>query len=293
MRYSYFPGCTLHQQARSFDATIRLSAARLGIDLVELENWQCCGAVFPLAADAVINLVSPYRTLSSAHEAGNDLVTVCSGCLNVLRRTNRLVSRDRETKEKLSAFVEKEYSGQRQVYHLLEVIRKDITSEGLRQKVTKPLEGLRVAPYYGCLLLRPPEEMEFDDPEDPRIMEEFLVSLGADAVDYPFKTECCGAYLSISPDDGTNDAVKAILGSAQAAGSDVIATSCPMCLYNLDVKQEALARSNAGFKPIPVVYFSELLALALGVADGALDFEGHKVDPRPVLKEKMLMAEVK
>ncbi|MEW6080999.1 MAG: CoB--CoM heterodisulfide reductase iron-sulfur subunit B family protein [Bacillota bacterium] len=292
MKYSYFPGCTLHQQARDFDMSTREAARKMGIDLVELEDWQCCGAVFPLATDAIIYLVSPYRTLASSHEAGTDLVTLCSGCLNVLRRTNRLVKTNKETRAKLQAFVEKDYQGERHVYHLLEVIRKDTTFEGLAQRIIHSLEGLKVASYYGCLLLRPPEEMEFDDVESPTIMEEFTKALGAEPVDFPFKTECCGAYLSVPAEDRTLAAARSILRSASSAGADIMVTSCPMCLYNLDAKQGALARQDTGFRTLPVVYFSQLLALALGAGEDVCGFDAHEVDPRPLLREKMLIPEV-
>ncbi|MFO8060523.1 MAG: CoB--CoM heterodisulfide reductase iron-sulfur subunit B family protein [Bacillota bacterium] len=267
MIYSYFPGCTLHQQARDFDQTARESARRLGISLEELKSWQCCGAVFPLATDALINLASPFRALASSHEAGADMVTLCSGCLNVLRRTNRLIAADRETRMKLEDFVEKEYSGQRRVYHLLEVMERDLTEEDIRSAAVRSLEGLRVAPYYGCLLLRPPDEMEFDDPENPQIMETLFRALGAEPVDYPFRTECCGAYLSVGVQDRTTRASAAVVRSAAKAGADLIVTSCPTCLYNLELANRALQESDPGFESLPTVYFSQVLALALGVDD--------------------------
>lgn len=277
MAYRYFPGCTLHEQARNFDVTARESAWRLGLELAELDTWQCCGAVFPLATDAIINLVSPYRALAAADGAGADLVTLCSGCLNVLRRTNRLVATNREIREKLKSFVEADYSGGRQVHHLLEILKRDVTFEGLAAKVSKGLAGLRVAPYYGCLLLRPPEDMCFDDPEAPTILEDFLRALGAEPVDFALKTECCGAYLALR--DGGRSAAAAVVRSAAAGGADLVVTSCPSCSYNLEQAGTAL----------PVVYFTQLLALALGL-DGA--FGGHAVDPRPVLRKKSLLPEV-
>lgn len=277
MPYRYFPGCTLHQQARNFDLTARESARQLGLDLVELESWQCCGAVFPLATDAVINLISPYRALAAADRAGADLVTMCSGCLNVLRRTNRLVASDREIRGKLSSFVEMEYTGGRKIHHLLELIKEQVTFAVLASRVTTPLSGLRVAPYYGCLLLRPAEEMAFDDPEAPTIFEDCLRALGAEPVDFPLKTECCGAFVSLHRAD--LDASGAVLRSAATAKADLVVTSCPTCSYNLERAGTAL----------PVVYFTQLLALALGL-DGA--FSGHAVDPRPVLRKTSLLPEV-
>lgn len=267
----------MHQQARNFDLTARESAQKLGLDLVELDSWQCCGAVFTLASDAVINLVAPYRALASADRDGADLVTMCSGCLNVLRRTNRLVASDQEIRGKLAAFVELEYAGQRKVHHLLELLKQEVTFAALASRVTTQLLGLRVAPYYGCLLLRPADEMAFDDPEAPTIFEDYLRALGAEPVDFPLKTECCGAFVSLH--QGNLDAAAAVARSAATAKADLVVTSCPTCSYNLERAAPQL----------PVVYFTQLLALALGL-DGA--FVGHAVDPRPVLKQKSLLSEV-
>ncbi len=258
MRYSYFPGCTLHQQARSFDQTARDSARCLGIGLDELEDWQCCGAVYPLATDAIINLASPFRTLASTHEAGADLVTLCSGCLNVLRRTNKLVATDPEIRQKLEDFVEMKYAGERRVLHLLEVLRDEVGFAQLQEKVVNPLEEVKIAPYYGCLLLRPTEDMAFDHPDNPVIMGDLLQALGAQAISYPYQTECCGSYLSVSSSDSTREAASAVLRSAQRAGAQWLVTSCPTCLYNLELAAESLD------EPPRLVYFTQLLAHALG-----------------------------
>ncbi|MEW6243414.1 MAG: CoB--CoM heterodisulfide reductase iron-sulfur subunit B family protein [Bacillota bacterium] len=272
MRYSYFPGCTLHTQAKNFGASALASARELGIELVELPDWQCCGAVYPLASDNHMALVSPYRTLSSAHSRGEDLVTMCSGCYNVLKRTNVRVAKDPDVQGKLSAFVETDYRGDARVLHLLEVLKTDLGFEALKERVTRPLTGLSVAPYYGCLLLRPPEDMQFDDAESPSIFEDFIRALGATPVDYPYRTECCGAYVSISEDERSGEPARAILRSAGRYGAHCIVTSCPLCQYNLDVKGQ-----------MPVLYFTQLLALALGCTEVLQDFSLHHVDPRPVL----------
>ena len=247
--------------------TARESARCLGISLEELDDWQCCGAVFPLATDAIINLASPFRTLASAHQAGADLVTLCSGCLNVLRRTNKLVAADAEIRKKLEDFVEMKYAGERKVFHLLEVLRDETGFDQLQKKVVHPLDDVTVAPYYGCLLLRPAEDMAFDHPDKPVIMGEFLRALGAKPVSYPFQTECCGSYLSVSSVDSTRQAASAVLKSAQAAGAQWLVTSCPTCLYNLELAAESLD------EPPRLVYFTQLLAHALGV-DAYLEENG-------------------
>jgi len=204
-------------------------------------------------------------------------VTLCSGCLNVLRRTNRRVAADPELGEKLRAAVELDYRGERRVRHLLEVLRDDVTWAEVRARVIRPLTGLKVAAYYGCLLLRPEREMEFDDPESPSILHGLLGALGAEPVDYPLQADCCGAFVALR--DDRLDAAGRVLRSAAAAGADLVVTSCPSCNYNLD-------RARTG---LPVAYFTQLLAIALGL-DGR--FSEGMSDPRPLLRARSLLSEV-
>ncbi len=286
--YSYFPGCTLRSQAAGFERSAMKVCSALGVELEELESWQCCGAVFPLASDYTIGFASPYRTLCRAHARGKDLVTLCSGCYNVLKRVNRLVATDAEVRRKLQDFVELgAYAGERKVLHLLEALKRSVALERFKEKVVNPLKGLRVGAYYGCLLLKPPDEMEFDDPEDPSIMEEFLEASGAEPVRFPMRTECCGSYLSVeSPEDALGPS-SAVVRSAASRGAEMIAVSCPLCLYNLERAME----SGAGAS-IPAVYFTELLALALGATPEEAGIMDHAIDPVPLLRARGLFDRV-
>lgn len=295
MKYTYFPGCTLHSQARNFDESARAGAAALGIVMEEPSSWQCCGAVFPLVTDNIMPLASPFRTLQRASQKGDDgLITLCSACYNVFKRTNRLVRENVEKRDKLIRFVEEgNYAGDTPVLHLLEVLRDKIGFEELQEKVQKKLEGLRVAPYYGCLLLRPKDEVAFDDLEDPQVIEKFLISLGAEPVSYPYRTECCGAYVAVASPERALKAIKTILYSAQKYKADCLVVSCPLCQYNLDEKQKAIMAEDSSFKPIPVLYFTQLLALALGQDEKTCHFDRHWVDPLPLLRQKNLIPEVK
>ncbi|MCL6561045.1 MAG: CoB--CoM heterodisulfide reductase iron-sulfur subunit B family protein [Firmicutes bacterium] len=295
MNYTYFPGCTLHSQARNFDESARTGAAALGVSLEEPSSWQCCGAVFPLVTDIIMPLASPFRTLTRAGQKGNDgLVTLCSACYNVFKRTNHLVKNDAEKRHKLESFVDEgAYCGDLPVLHLLEVLRDKIGFKNLQEKVSKTLEGLRVAPYYGCLLLRPKDEVAFDDLEDPQIIENFLASLGAEPVKFPYRTECCGAYVSVASPDKALKATKAILYSANKHQADCIVVSCPLCQYNLDEKQQEILDGDNSFRPLPVLYFTQLLAIALGLDEKVCHFDRHRVDPQPLLRQKNLIPEVK
>jgi heterodisulfide reductase subunit B len=284
MKYSYFPGCTLHSQADNFRLSTAASCARLGIELVELGSWECCGATFPLAADNRMPLASPFRTLARARQTGLPLVTLCAACYNVLKRTDYAVAHDAEVQEKLEAFVELEYAGGHQVMHLLEVLRDAVGWSKLRSCVQTSLGSLPVAAYYGCLLLRPAKELGLDDDEAPRVLEDLVEALGGKVVAYPHRTECCGSYLGVRDPTSTLEAVRSILQSARAQGAQVLITSCPLCQYNLDTAQAHLADTDPYFRSLPVLYFTQLLALALGAGGSDLVLERHHVDPRPVLR---------
>ena len=258
MRYRYFPGCTVKDQAKAMEETTLAAAGALGIKLEEIEEWQCCGAVFPLYEDEVISLLSPVRTLAKA--GGDPVVSLCAACHHVLKRAQEVMRRNEEARRKATDFLEVDYSGEGRVLHFLEVLRDDLGFDKLAAAVKKPLAGRKVAAYYGCLLLRPAGVMAFDDPENPSIMEDFLKSLGAEVVSTPYRTECCGAYLSVTEEKVADDTVGRILQSAAKAGAEALITACPLCRFNLE------NCGAAGTKRVPVYYFSELLAEALGLA---------------------------
>lgn len=283
MVYAYYPGCTLHSQARGFRESTERSAAALGMELRELPEWQCCGAVYPQTTDSLFPVLAAARNLAAASLLGGPMLTVCSGCYHVHKRTNRLIATDPEKRAQFNALTELEYDGSLEVLHLLEAIRREIPADRLAAKLDRPLEGLRVAAYYGCLLLRPEDELQFDDPERPTIMEDNLRALGAEPVEFPYRSECCGSYLSVSSPKAALRATGDILRSARRAGAELIVTSCPLCFYNLDEQQPALQAADYEFVPLPVVYFTQLLALALGVWEDPWYPDEHRIDPGPVL----------
>jgi heterodisulfide reductase subunit B len=289
MEYLYFPGCTLYTKAKNLDQAGRDCSNLLGFELKELPNWTCCGAAFPLATDNLMALLPPFRILANAREQGTTLTTFCSVCFNVIKRTNRLIQRDGEKRDKINNYIEKNYQGDLRVVHYLEILKQDIGFSQIKERVVKPLEGLKAAAYYGCMLLRPFEEMEFDDKENPTIIENFLKTLGATAVDFPYKIECCGSFQSVgSPEVATECAYK-ILGSAVKNGAEVIVSTCPMCTFNIDHKQSDIQQKYLDFKTIPVLYFTQLLGIAMGLDHQTLGFEQNFVDPIPLLREKGLL----
>jgi heterodisulfide reductase subunit B2 len=268
VRYSYYPGCTLKTKAKVFEDTTLQTAKALGLEMVEVDEWQCCGALYPLNSDEVFPLLSPVRALSKAKaEDYGKMVTLCAGCYNVFKRTNKVMREGGDVRVKVNGFLEEEYMGEVDVVHYLEVLKNDLGFEELAKKVTKKLEGRKVAPYYGCLLLKPRAEMDFDDVENPTIFEEFLEALGADVIDYPYKTECCGSYLSMANTEVASAAVGRIVNSAAKNGAELFIVACPLCKYNLEVCQSDLKETAGIQTEIPVLYFTELLAEAMEIGE--------------------------
>lgn len=261
MVYSYFPGCTLKNKAVDLDRWGRASAKALGIELVELPEWQCCGGVYPMSKDEVATKLSSVRALKSAKEEGHDLVTLCSACHNVIKQVNNDMRTDENIASHVNNYLGKDeaYDGSTNVYHLLEVIRDQVGFEEVKKRVVNPLTGKKIGAYYGCLLLRPSNVMQLDNPENPTIIEDLIKALGATPVTYAQRNECCGGYLTMEDKSIPKKRSEAILTDAENSGAEVLVTACPLCRYNL-VK-------NSVSDNVKVVYFTELLAEALGVKD--------------------------
>ncbi len=290
MELAYFPGCTLYTKATHLDRAGRESMKKLGYELKELDKWTCCGASFPLVNDYHMGLASCSRVLADTSLAGYDkLVALCSVCFNVLKRTNYALKNDEERNFKINEFIERDYKGEVKVTHYLEIIKDLLGFQNLKEKVEKPLNGLKVAAYYGCLLLRPYNEIEFDDPEAPSVFEDFLKALGAEPVYFPHKNECCGAFQVMNNVETANRCSKEIIDSAVTNEADLIVTSCPLCQFNLDDRQDTLKGLYPEFKKIPVVYLTQLLGLALGLEYETLELERNYVNPIPVLKKYELI----
>lgn len=259
MKVSYFPGCTLKNKAKELDLYSYRAAEALGVTLEEIENWQCCGGTFTTAKNEVATKLSSVRALKEANDKAQPLITVCSACHNVIKQTNHAMQTNPEFAAKVNRYMaaDKDYNGETEVYHYLEMLRDIVGFDKVKEKVVNSLNGKKIAAYYGCLLLRPNKVMRMDDPENPTIIEDLIRALGAEAVVYARRNECCGAYISVeSPDTAKKNAL-AIIENARAAGAEMIITACPLCKYNLE---------KCG-TDMPIVYFTELLAEALGVKE--------------------------
>lgn len=283
MKVPYFPGCTLKTTGQGFDNAVRAAAAAVGVELVELSAWNCCGATYPLIIDNMLELAAPAHILVQARAEGSQVTTACTTCYNVLKRTNKFIREHVDERERINAFIEADYAGEVEVIDIVHLLRDQVGFDIVRDKVQIPLQGLKVAAYYGCMVLRPPAEVAYDDPDHPRTLDDLLIALGATAVDYPHKNECCGAYLAMKDPAVTRSLVYTILASAQRAGAEAVVTNCPLCQFNLDRQQRNMSAYYAGYQPIPVFYFSQLMGLALGLDVAGYGWERHDIAPQPVL----------
>lgn len=294
MKIPYYPGCTLNTNAKDLETCAAYAADILGFSMEEMTEWNCCGASFPLTANSAMGLAGPTNVLVRAKEEclkdgmEDKLVTLCAVCYNVLKRANHAFKKDRDKLDTVNSLLEKNYGADTKVVHFLEVLRDDIGYDKVKEKVTRELKGLKVAPYYGCFLLRPHEEIGLDDPYSPTIFEGLLEALGCEVIDFSHKAECCGSYSAMINPEGAADCSYSVIDAAQAAGAEIIATTCPLCLFNLDGKQDLMKKNYSDMKEMPVIYFTQLLSMALGMDMKNFQFESNRVNPLPLLREKGL-----
>lgn len=258
MKASYFPGCTLKTKAKDLDKYARKCAEVLGVELEEIEEWQCCGGVFTTSKDELATKLSSVRALNEANKKNQPLVSVCSACHNVLKQTNQMMKDAGESANHVNNYIAPEnYNGETEVIHYLELLRDKIGFDKIKEKVVNPLTGKKIAAYYGCLLLRPGKVMAMDDVENPTIIEDLIKAIGAEPVIYSYRNECCGGYIALESKDLAKAKSQKVVENAKQKGAEMIITACPLCLYNL--------KKNGA--DIPVVYITEILAEALGVKE--------------------------
>jgi len=293
MKIAYYPGCTMKTKAANLELAAVEALNVLGVEFTELERWNCCGAVFSLAEDDLIHHVAPVRNLIRAQQEGCEtVVTICSQCYNTLARANLLVRGDEEKLDTINRFMDEEpdYDGGIEVVHYLTLLRDQVGWDALKEKVVQPLDGLKVAPFYGCTLLRP-DEVSID-PLNEGILEDFLCALGAEVVPFSAATECCGSYQMLAhPEEGMKRAAT-VITAANRSNADAMVLSCPLCEYNLGTKQPDVIASSEGITSVPTYYFTQLLGIALGLDQDLwrLDLNGEAA--RSLLAERKLIAAV-
>lgn len=282
MKFAYYPGCSLESTAREYNESTKETLQRLGVELREIPGWTCCGATSAHSLDRDLALALAARNLSLAEDMGMDMLTACAACFSVLKKTQKVLKSDSLKKERIEYVIGRKLSLSNKVRHVLDVLFNEITPEMIKSHVVRPLTDLRVVGYYGCYLVRPPEIVDCDDPENPVIMDEILKSLGVEVLDWSAKVDCCGGSLSITQPVIAKKLVSKIVSAAREVDADAIVTACPLCQSNLDIQQEGSLTGSG----IPIVYVSELVACALGVAPEKKWFKRHFVDPSIILREK-------
>jgi len=288
MKYAYFPGCSVHSSAKEYGMSCKAVNTVLGIELVEIPDWNCCGSIDAVYAySPLLSIALSTRNLSLAETMKMDIVTLCSACYFTLSRANKILREDAGLKGKIDKVINDaglKYAGEVKVRHYLDVLANDVGFDKIAEHVKVPLKGLKVAPYYGCLLVRPPKISNFDDPEHPTSMDKLITALGAQNVNYPDKTSCCGASLAITDESVMMEMTKGLLLDAKDAEADCIVTPCPMCHFNLDAKQKDI-ESHFHIKiDLPILYVTQLIGLAFGLDAKELGLQRNVVSPTKLLK---------
>ena len=283
MKYAFFPGCSLESTAWDFDRSARAVCRALGIELEDIPDWTCCGSTPAHASNAALAVALPVLNLQKAKALGAPVMTACASCYSRLRTANYKVQHQPEDRLRCERITGKPYAGDVEVRHVLDVLVNDYGVDAIRPKVTSPLKGLKVACYYGCLLTRPPEVVAFDDPEHPTAMDELVAATGAEPVDWPYKTECCGASLSMTSVGTVNRLGYRLLAMAREAGAECIAVACPLCQMNLDMRQADATKAHGPLPATPVLYITQLLGLSLGLSSEAVGLKALSVSAENVL----------
>jgi len=291
MSYLFFPGCSFDSTSGDYQMSTRAVARALGLELPELEGWTCCGSTPAHQESELLSLALPAKNLASA--AGKTLAVSCAACFNRLKTANHKVASSPKARAAVAEVLGSDYDGSTSVKHMLDILVHDIGLAKIAKQVCRPLRGLRVAAYYGCLLVRPPEVTQFDDPENPRVLDDLLAAAGAEPIDWPHKTECCGAGYSITDAAVVRSLSREILAMARDAGAECIATACGMCQLNLDLRQGDIEKESGETFGLPVFYFTQLLGLAFGLKPSELGLRRMVVSPGKLLADKGLAGAAK
>lgn len=281
--YAYYPGCTLHSSAKEYDVSARLVCEKLGIRLQELKGWGCCGASSAHNTNQLLSIALPARELQAAEQAGFPLIVACAMCFSRLKHSAHELA-DEAKRVQISQLLGKEFRNTTEVVHLLQVLHGAIDKMSLRRS----LQGLKVACYYGCMLVRPRDIVNFDDDENPLIMDRLIEILGAKTIEWDFKVACCGASLPLTRRDIVFRLSHRILSQAKQLGADCVAVACPMCHSNLDLYQKKIEREYKDKLELPIFYFTQLIGLALDFSLKQLLLNKHFTDPLPMLRCKGL-----
>lgn len=276
MDYAYYPGCSLESTGIEFHMSTKAVAKALGINLVEIPDWNCCGASSAHSRGHWVSLALPARNMAIAEAAGLDVAIPCAACYARSKKVEIEVSESEETQAKIEEIIGRPYTGKSKARNLTDILYRDLGPKAIAEKAVKPLKGLKVLTYYGCLMTRPPE-LACDDIENPISLDEILTALGAEVLQWGFKTECCGGSLTACRPNVGLDMTQRILDAAKKSGADCIVTACPMCHSNLDMRQVSLAKANGNYN-MPIFFITEMIGVALGMNPKDLGINRHFIN---------------
>jgi len=280
MRFSYYPGCTDHSSSLEYGLSTHEVFKTLGVELVEIEDWNCCGAAATHSLNRLLSLCLPARNISKAQSSqAGPLVVPCAGCFSYLKRTEYVLRNNEAERKEIEEIVGFTYQPSLEILALMDVILNRIGLVKVQEKVKKPLKGLKPACYYGCALVRHPKITQLDDPENPQYLDRLMKALGADPVEWSYKTDCCGADLAMTYSDVVKKLVGKIVSMAKEAGAQCIVTSCGLCQMNLEMRQDM---------GLPIFYFTELMGVALDVKNQGKWLKKHLINPKGLFESLQL-----
>ncbi len=290
MKVSYYPGCSLEATGRPYDASTRQVCRTLGIDLEEVPEWICCGSSPALKMNHLLSLSLAAANLAAAQQQPQTpVVAPCPFCFRRLLSAQEEIQRDQDVRRQVRQVLETEVPSTLEIHNLLSFLHQYVGLGAIAAQVRRPLTGLKVLPYYGCYLVKPAQVVHFDDPEHPSSLDEILKVLGAEVLDWDFKTECCGAGLAVSKTEQVVTLAGRLVREAVWRGAEALVVVCQLCQANLDLRQREMGRQDRTQYNLPVFYFTQLMGLAFGWAPQDLGLTQHFVDPLPLLREKRLL----
>jgi len=290
--YAYYSGCSLEGTAGPYDASVRVVMKALGAKLTDPPDWSCCGSTPAHAVDHTFAAALAARNLTIVEKMGcPTLTTPCPSCLSAFKKAHRRMARNKVFAQEVNSLLDAPYNCTVTAKSILQVIYEDMGLDEVARPVTTEIPDLKVAPYYGCILNRPPEVAGFDDPENPISMDRVLEAVGVKVVDFAFKVECCGAAFGVPKKETVTFLTAKVLEMALDAGANCIAVACPLCQQNLDLRQAQVNSGRGSTFDIPVLYFSQIMGLAYGYSPQELGIDKCIVRPERLIRSRAPIAQ--
>jgi len=285
--YIYFPGCSLEASAIEYDMSVRKVLSALGVKLIEPDDWSCCGSTPAHSVDHIFAAAVAARNLAIVEKMGaSTVITACPACLSAFKKAHLRMKKEESFKKEVNAFLDEPYNCGVTAKSVLQVLLEDIGPKAVAEKVTIELPDLKVAPYYGCIINRPPEIMEFDDPENPLAMDKLMGAVGVNVCDFAFKVECCGAAFGVAKRKMVNELSSKVLTMALDAGANCLVVTCQLCQQNLDLRQDQINSTMRASFNIPVLYFTQVIGLTYGYSSQELGIDKHWVSAEFLIRKK-------